>query len=246
MLHLERGMRTHRRGRDRNSFRWNLVSRAAGVSRVPFACLTRAFGRLTTRLRVFFRFLYKVAASERRVVLRVIGGALFGFAALSLTARDLASDLVVRWQKFEDPVYLEVDAIAGTCNRHKGGGYFVKHGDFEASCSGANTKCGVSPTTVVYERTDPTRCRVASNAGRPSLYELHLLALTAAMVALGSGLMLVHRDASRRRRQITRACFYVGLLMWLSSMSGDLLLSDPSQREWRRLHRAQDSSADSP
>lgn len=185
---------------------------------------------------MFFRYLYKVA-SEDKARLPVFGVILLGCAALGQGV-GLGWDVAERWRSFDDPVFVEVEAETGVCNKDTGGGYHLRRDGATSFCSGADAKCGVNKTVVAYERANPSYCRVADNIGHPSLFELELLSLVTALLFFGAGLILVHRDAGRRRRLLTRWVFYFGALAFLWCMFWSVVVSIPSEIKWHEIHES--------
>ena len=107
------------------------------------------------------------------------------------------------------------------CNRWGGTQYKIRIDGLAYTCEGGGLKCSPGITRVLYDPSDPDRCRVASAAARPS--EFQLVFLCSGVLGLNGGIVLLlgaRRSyvSPKRPRRLYRA-------LLLSALGLSVLLS---------------------
>ncbi len=110
------------------------------------------------------------------MVVGLIGTLLGGSSALCMLAEP--------WQlNARSP---QVNSVASECGSFSGAVYTIEVEGVSQNCGGADTKCaGGTQVAIAYDPEDPSRCRVAANVDRLSDYELQILMLALAFIAVG-------------------------------------------------------------
>lgn len=137
--------------------------------------------------------------------------------------------LVVLWKLPSRLAPIENPAIAlsvgGTCEKWVTGGTFliqVEDGRYE--CTGSDHSCPTQlGTPVAYDRSNPERCRAASNLQRLSGWEFAILLHFLGQLAVGFALILVReRDSHKLRAAVGHGLLLLAIVISLSIWKFDL------------------------
>lgn len=99
-----------------------------------------------------------------------------------------------------------------------GARYAIQVNGGSYTCGGGDTKCPREAVRIAYDPHNPNHCRVASNMGRPSLYELHAILFAVAWLCFGGAVATWRSDAETTRSSAGHRAFFALLCLTLAAM----------------------------
>jgi hypothetical protein len=128
-----------------------------------------------------------------------------------------------------------VESIDSECGPFTGAEYTIRVEGRRYSCGGSDAKCPDGPVAVAYDPADPSRCRVAVNVDRLSLFEKTLMmSFCSATLFLIAGASYQRSEALRRadlldgaatrQRQRARLRTLSAVILIASMVVGSLLV----------------------
>lgn len=193
--------------------------------------MTSPWRRPRTLFRLFWRLLRAVLFGWLYWLQRGPGNHRYWrFFGLLIALVAGVSLLVVLWKLPARLAPIQNPAIAlsigGTCEKWVTGGTFlieVEGGRYE--CTGSDHTCPTKLSTpIVYNRSDPSHCRAATNVQKLSRWEFTILLHLFGQLAAGIALILIReRDRNRIRAVVGHGCLLLAiaifLLMWRFGLS---------------------------